>query len=64
MTIRDVRKVLFPKLRQEQVEMLLWECTPYPMVDLEDVLLHLEVIAGVHAAGESFEELMFLFGGY
>jgi len=61
-TWKDARKALFPKLTLSQVEALLWECTPYPMTDLEDVLLRLEVMAGVHAAGEPFNELMFLFG--
>jgi hypothetical protein len=32
------------------------------MTDPDDVMLYLEVIAGVHAAGEPFDELMFLFG--
>ncbi len=62
MTIKQIQKALFPDLKIDQVDALLWHCTSYPMVGGEEVLAQLESIAGVHAAGESFKSLMFLFG--
>ncbi len=62
MTIRQIRDMWFKGLNILEMEDLLWHCTPFPFVSEEVVMEHLEEIAGVYAAGEPFDEIMYLFG--
>lgn len=62
MTTRQIRDMWFKGLSVLEVEDLLWNCTPFPCVGEEVVMDRLEEVAGVYAAGEPFDELMYLFG--
>jgi hypothetical protein len=63
MKMSHIKKHLFPDFSLDQINTILWECTPFPCEEWEDTLELLEYIAGIHAAGESFASIMDLFGG-